>query len=144
MSDQAPILHGVVSPSPEHGWRKSVMLRLEELVRLKPGWDGYRGQPVSLAHAVFALGLLEATCQADTLPPEIVPGPSGDLQIEWHTANHDIELHVRAPYDVEVWRLKAGGDADGELLELSSEFKVVADWLQELTEGARAAGTAAA
>jgi hypothetical protein len=144
MSDQSPVLRGHVPPSGEHGWRTAVMQRLEELVRLKPGWDGYGGQPVSLANAVFALVMLEAACPAETPAPQIVPGPAGDLQIEWHTLDQDIELHVRAAYDVEAWRARAGGDADGETIELGGDFAVLAEWMKELTEGERAAGSAAA
>ncbi len=95
---------------PNHDWRTAVMKRLEQLVRLDLGWDGYSGQPVSLENAAFALRVLEAVCGPDASPPQLVPGSSGDLQIEWHTLKGDIELHVIAPNRVHAWRLAVGGD----------------------------------
>ena len=39
---------------PTHDWRAPVIKRLEQLVKLEPGWDGYGGQPVALENAAFA------------------------------------------------------------------------------------------
>lgn len=125
-------------------WRESVQERLQELIRLDRGWDGYEGLPVSFVNAVFALRMLESVCRAETHSPEIVPGVSGDLQVEWHTFKGDIELHVRAPNDVHAWRSKSDDDADGEELELTNDFSVIATWVRELTEPPVALRTAAA
>jgi hypothetical protein len=125
-------------------WREAVMTRLEELVRLEHGWDGYNGEPVSLENAAFALRMLEAICGPDAATPQIVPGPSGDLQIEWHAMTGDIELHVLAPNRVHAWRQLVGGDEDGESLDLTIDFGIVATWVREMTEPALAGATAAA
>ena len=74
------------------GWWPQIVSQLEEFVRLEIGWDGYHGIPVSLGNAIFALNMLKVTCLPDTPIPQIVPGSQGDLQIEWHTENGDIEL----------------------------------------------------
>ena len=85
---------------PCHGWREAVMNRLEELVRLEFGWDGYRGVPVTLENATFALRMLEAVCGPNAEAPQIVPGASGDLQIEWHSLKGDNRAHQQntAPF----------------------------------------------
>ena len=114
------------------------------MLRLAPGWDGYRGQPVSLENADFTLRMLEAVCGPDTAAPQLVPGPAGDLQIEWHTLKGDIELHVREPGSVHAWCQVAGSQGDGQEQELTVDFSVVATWVKELTEPALAVTTATA
>ncbi len=69
--------------------------RIEELTQLPVGWDGYRGQPVAAETAAFAMLVLDTICGADAVEPQVVPGTTGDLQIEWHSALGDIELHIR-------------------------------------------------
>ena len=59
--------------------------RFEEIMWLKPGWDGYKGVPVSSENAYFSLNLLRSICKINTPIPQIIPGANGDLQIEWHT-----------------------------------------------------------
>ena len=123
-------------------WRDAVVQQLEELVRLAPGWDGYSGEPVSLLNANFALRLLEKVCAGNTTVPQIVPGSSGDLQIEWHTPRGDIELHVRAPNDVFAWHSNAQTGADGEEVALTTDFIAVANWLEDLEPPGAAAAAA--
>jgi hypothetical protein len=134
----------VVVFEPRPAWREAVMKRLGELVRLEPGWDGYRGEPVSLENATFALRMLEAVCGPDSPIPQIVPGASGDLQIEWHALNADIELHVQAPNSVHAWRQLVGVSGEGDDLDLTNEFSTVAAWVREMTEPDLAVTTAAA
>jgi hypothetical protein len=116
-------------------WRKLVEARLQELVRLEQGWDGYRGSPVSFVNAVFALRMLESACGRATPSPQIVPGVGGDLQIEWHTLRGDIELHVLAPNVVHAWRSATGGPGYEKELELTNDFSVVATWVRDGDEG---------
>ena len=130
---------------PNHAWREIVMKRLEELVQdLQRGWDGYQGEPVSLENATFALRMLEAVCGPAAPTPQLVPGPSGDLQIEWHTLSGDIELHVLAPNCVHAWRQLVGGSENGQSLDLTTDFGPVATWVRELTEPNLAVAIAAA
>ena len=133
----------IVVREPAHGWRDTVKARFNELVQLQGGWDGYSGVPVSFVNANFALRMLEAICGADAPYPQIVPGPDGDLQIEWHTNSAAIELHVIGPNHVHAWRLANGASAPEELT-LGNDFTAVAGWINKLTEPMIAAGTAAA
>jgi hypothetical protein len=47
---------------PVSKWREAAGKRLNELIRLECGWDGYRGAPVSFEIAYFTIQLLEAAC----------------------------------------------------------------------------------
>ena len=115
-------------------WRASVAKRLEQLIRLDLGWDGYQGRPLSFTNAAFAYQMLESMCGPHTPAPQIVPGADGDLQIEWHTPIGDIELDVRGPNDVHAWRSFLDQDPEGEELSLRNDFSTIATWVMELTE----------
>lgn len=129
---------------PNSAWRPEVLKRFESLRDLRFGWDGYQAQPVSLANMFFTLNMLESTCGNAVPAPQIVPGVSGDLQIEWHTLKGDVELHVVAPNRVLGWRWLAGPVPREDELELTNEFSAVAAWVQEITEQPRAVDVAAA
>ena len=146
MSELSPMRASVhLTASRNLAWRAAVVCHVEELVRLEPGWDGYRGRPVSLEIARFALRLLEAICSPDTPEPQIVPVGGGEIQIEWHEHNTHIELFVRGPNDVAAWRSLVDQAVPAEEeVELTDDFTTVAGWLTELTERACAAGSAAA
>lgn len=128
---------------PPHAWRQAVIDRLDELCKLEVGWDGYRGLPISFANVNFAASVLGSACPLDAPAPQIVPGPNGDLQIEWHSATTDIELHVCGPYDVQAWR-KTQSIPGGEELHLTNDFTIVASWIAELLESSVASRSSAA
>ncbi len=130
--------------APPHAYLKPVFERLDVLCRLEAGWDGYVAPPVSFSNAHFALSMLASAWPPDAPPPQIVPGSSGDLQVEWHSDTTDIELHVRGPNDVVAWRFTEGAGEDGEEYHLTTDFEIVARWLAELSETSGAARSAAA
>ena len=124
-------------------WREPVIRRLNELTALRRGWDGYEGVPVTFENAYFAMQVLEACCRGDDPTPQIVPGTSGDLQIEWHLESGDIELHILAPNDVHTWHADENTGFEGEEVLLTNDFTAVVRWIKNLTEPPRAAVAAA-
>ena len=119
-------------------WRDPVIRRLNELTALQPGWDGYEGAPVTFENAYFAVEMLDACCRGDAPTPQIVPGASGDLQIEWHLEKGDIELHILAPNDVHAWHVDEHTRFEGEEVLLTNDFTAVVRWIKNLTEPIRA------
>ena len=124
-------------------WRFSVDRRLNELVSLPIGWDGYRGKPVSRENAIFARNVIETICGHDLPAPQIVPGINGDLQLEWHTFYGDLELRIVRPNLVNAWFAEGKND-DGIETIFSNDFKVASVWLASITEKHLAAELAAA
>jgi len=129
---------------PRRAWWHPIVARLDELCKLPIGWDGYHAPPVLFGNAYFAINMLASACPFDAPEPQIVPGSNGDLQIEWHTETADIELHVRAPNDVDAWRAQTSTPDHEDQLHLTIDFKVVAGWLAELSETPIAARSSAA
>lgn len=134
----------ILLTEPVQTWHEEVIAQLERLVHLQPGWDGYQAEPVSFTNATFALRMLESICGNDAVTPQIVPGVSGDLQIEWHTLLGDIELHVKAPNDVHAWHSSFIDGTNEEEIDLTFDFINVAAWVKKITEPAIAIATAAA
>lgn len=117
-----------------HSWTSPVTDRLDELCKLPFGWDGYCAIPVAFSNANFALNMLNSVCPTDiSALPQIVPGINGDLQVEWHTGDTDIELHVIRPNKVHAWRCSRLTPEDGEEFNLTTDFTIVAHWLADLS-----------
>jgi hypothetical protein len=110
-------------------WALHVKRRFDEVCALEEGWDGYNGRPVKWQTADFTFRMLQSICASDAPVPQIVPGSSGSLQVEWHLPHQTIELLVRAPYEVEAWR--EGPSIDEEEADLSGDFRRVIDWLED-------------
>lgn len=113
-------------------WIRALSDRLEYLTnRLKIGWDGYAGRPVSFHTAHFVANLLERVC-IDTIPaPDLVPGSDGSLQIEWHLNGYDIELDVIGAHKVVAYRFHHESGTECEH-ELTNDFTIVLSWIKEL------------
>jgi hypothetical protein len=133
-----------VVSAPVVPWHKAVTDRLEQLLKLSKGWDGYDGVAVRFENATFAIKVLELVFPGHGPIPQIVPGATGDLQIEWHMDQADIEIHVLGPYRVQAWRATAATGRDGEEVRLTNDFAIVARWINEMLEPRRAAHTTAA
>jgi hypothetical protein len=113
-------------------WAAEVTSRLNHICALPPGWDGYRGQPTRFDVASFAVALLGRVCKPHTPAPFIIPLPSGGLQIEWHHNEAQIELSIRAPYDVEVWMADPHTDPDGQEVHLTTAFTSILPFIHKL------------
>lgn len=114
-------------------WEAEVFLRLQYLINLEPGWDGYQGKPVLLQNACFAMSMLSVICGHNTRAPQAVPGPDGDLQLEWHTLRGDLELQVKGPNDVQA-RYSEVGDEVGAEANLTVDFTRVVTWVRHITD----------
>lgn len=124
-------------------WGESVQAQFDELTALPRGWSGYDNGPVTFTNASFALKLIETVCSDDMPAPALVPGSSGDIQIEWHQKGVDVEIHVVGPNNVRAWR--SGPQLpDGEEVSLTNDFTVIGQWLEALREHQDATPAAAA
>lgn len=70
--------------------------RLNELMRLQPGWDGYRARPITDEAVRAAVTIVFAVVDDISLPPQFFPLVDGGLQLEWHGGGIDIEIEVDA------------------------------------------------
>lgn len=113
-------------------WTSPVECRLNEICALPFGWDGYRGRPTRWDTASFTYALLRRICRPTTPAPDIVPLPSGGLQIEWHTSTSDVQFIVYAPYKVQAWKASVDPDDEGVEFPLTNDYTEVLPWIDAL------------
>jgi hypothetical protein len=67
---------------------------LNQLLDLPDDWDGDGAAPVDVTAARSAMDFLESIADLDTLRPEILPVPSGGVQLEWLVGGVGLEVEV--------------------------------------------------
>jgi hypothetical protein len=77
--------------------------QLKEFTQYQVGWDSYNAPPLRHDTAGFALSVLNSIMNTRTPLPQVAPSSVGGVQLEWHEKGIDLELHIIAPYDCEVW-----------------------------------------
>lgn len=109
--------HGLAGAYPGYG---SVEARLAELLALPSGWDGYRGVATTAVVARRVHELLHASLSVDARLPSIVPGASGDVQLEWHLEGIDLEVGVSEEPAVEIrlWTPDTGDNGFETVIEM--------------------------
>jgi len=130
-------------PYNQSNWVSELASRFEDLVTLKPGWDGYHGIPVSFSNATFAANLLETLCSEALPAPSLVPGSDGTLQLEWHINGYDLEIDVLGANNVVATRFCHQTDEEDEI-NLNNDFSELVQWIDELAQIDIAAGPAVA
>lgn len=125
------LVEAEISPL-QSDWRKRVIRRLKELMRLRAGWDGYHSGPVSLMTAAYAVAILDSSMRPHTNPPAIVPANGGAVQLEWHEGGLDIELMIYRPLEAELSVHYHDGRSPIEEAALTTNFDTLSDALKEL------------
>ncbi len=75
-------------------WISEAVDSLNSLLALEENWDSYGARKVSPEAAFAAIILLHHVMDDQTPPPLIVPTPSGNIQLEWHRSEIDLEVEV--------------------------------------------------
>lgn len=123
----------IIVAEPDDGFSGEVTARLQELLRLEPGWDGYRAKPINLQLAIYSQNIISAVCSKHTPRPSIVPGTNEDLQIEWHVNGVHVEVHVRGPNDAIAY-YENEAENQSEELQMKADFRTLATWIADLPE----------
>lgn len=84
--------------------------QVNRFLDLRPGWDGYRGRPLSDDALNAAIPLLFQVTGGSAVPPQLFPLADGGLQMEWHAAGEDIEIEVDGAGSAHVLASDASGD----------------------------------
>lgn len=81
----------------EPRWRKEVKQRLEDILTLDEGWDGYTAGPLRRDVVAFAIQVLHQVMHPTTPPPHVIPMSHEGLMIEWHEHGIDLEIEIETP-----------------------------------------------
>jgi hypothetical protein len=88
---------------PERKWEAAVVQALVRLINMPTGWDSYNAPPLRRDAGHFALEILQRVMRPRTPIPQVTPSAAGGVQLEWHEKGVDLELHITAPYQWELW-----------------------------------------
>ena len=100
---QFPNFYRAFDGPPERKWQIEVQNHLLKYVKMQPGWDSYGAPQIGWDTGMFALSILNDVMRTRTPIPQVVPSGAGGVQIEWHQKGVDLELHITAPYECELW-----------------------------------------
>jgi hypothetical protein len=108
---------------PERKWEAAVVQALVRLVKMPAGWDSYNAPPLRRDAGHFALEILQSVMRPRTPLPQVIPSAAGGVQLEWHEKGVDLELHITAPYQWELWfRDLQDPNSQPVSLELTDDF----------------------
>jgi hypothetical protein len=83
--------------------KRELQIKLEEFTQYPVGWNSYGAPPLRSDTKDFALSVLNSIMKPRTPLPHVAPSSIGGLHVEWHEKGVDLELHIIAPYDCDVW-----------------------------------------
>ena len=92
----------------ESAWLSSAIRALLELRKLEDDWDGSGSPPITPSAVECARALLVALEIDDPPEPQIVPVPGGGLQIEWESAERELEIEILPSGAIEYLTVEKG------------------------------------
>ena len=102
----------------EPKWFYPTLACFRKLLKLRAGWDSYRASVITneaIAGAAKVLVHLQPPLEAPQ--PNVVPGSSGSVQLEWHKAGLDVEIHVSSAGNVTAFLSTEGGEYEFETID---------------------------
>lgn len=119
-------------PDPMPAWFAASLIALVDLLSLPPGWSSHSAKKIELRNVMAAIELLGIIMDSDVPPPTVVPRVKGNLQLEWHTEQVDVEIYIDAPSAV---RFFAEDVAKQQVTEgsLSGHEQELKSWLKRLS-----------
>jgi hypothetical protein len=99
---------------------------MDKFTQLPKGWDSYDASPLRADVPAFAMAVLKAIMKPHTPLPQVVPTSVGGVQMEWHQNNVDLEMHITAPHECEVWfRDNRDPSIEPKSFDLTNNFSVL-------------------
>jgi hypothetical protein len=100
-------------------YAKSALLaslrRIAELKSMPDDWDSYGSPRVQQLAARRAVGVVCAAATEEVRPPQIVPVSGGGLQIEWTSANRELEIEILPDGSIEYLAVEAERTDEGPI-----------------------------
>jgi hypothetical protein len=108
---------------PERKWEVEIVRELMKFAQMEQGWDSYKAPPLRRDVGHFALEILHKIMRPRTPIPQVIPSSVGGIQLEWHEKGIDLELHITAPYEFEMWfRDRQNPKVQPVSMELTNDF----------------------
>lgn len=110
--------------------------RLTDLHDLDANWDSYGALPISLRAEAVTRELLVAFWNAGLIPDDpdfdLMPVPTGGLQLEWTGTNGELEIEVRSDGSLSILRVLPDGDLVHSLSDLEPDLDAIKSLIFEV------------
>lgn len=123
-------LNDATRPLPN--WFLPTVEELTRLLGLTSGWNSHSAKSIASENAAAALGVLIDLLEFNTPSPTVVPRVQGNIQLEWHVGEVDIEIYIDSPDSVQFFAEDTSNylTAEGALLGREQELR---EWFGRLT-----------
>lgn len=105
-------------------WVKRVVPQLLNLAELPQDWDSYGGVAPSRDFVEQIIGTLKCLDVSPDVAPAAVPGSDGEIQLEWHIGNRDLELEFSPDGTVRYLATEDSREEEGEI-EADEELQLL-------------------
>jgi len=99
----------------EPGWLYAILESIQRLSSLPEDWDSYGGRPLTFEAAFRALEFLAGYLPSNSVPPSVVPGSDGGVQMEWHRCAGDLEIAFDHEGEISASFASGAGDTEWEM-----------------------------
>lgn len=108
---------------PRPPWLDQLLLRVQQLAVLGPGWDGYRAAVIDRRSLIKAWEFAKSLAPHVRVAPSMVPTVSGGVALEWHRGGSDIEVEFSPKGETTVaLEHQTGGSFEGLLDQWIGRF----------------------
>jgi len=104
--------------------------KLEDIGRLRAGWDSYGGVPLKLGSKDLTIRILRCLRTLDLPVPRVVLGSGGTVQLEWRTKDRELDVELRDNNSIEFVKVSPCGDIEeGEAdCDVSTKVQDLVRW----------------
>ena len=109
----------------EPKWLYPTLSSFQELLQLPEDWDSYGASLITdeaIAGAAEVLVGLHPPLEAPQ--PDVVPGSSGSVQLEWHRSGADVEIHISSAGHVTAFLFDSGEDVEFETIDQEARVRL--------------------
>ena len=104
-----------------------------ERTKLKEGWDGHDGIPVSNETAELAIRVVATVMNQSSPFPSVGAGSGGSIFMEWGQNDYEIRVEIDDSQEVHISRLNLKSEEDDEYYENIQNYFLLARWINNLT-----------
>ena len=109
----------------EPRWLYRTLSCLKELLELPEGWDSYDASIITDEAIAGAADVLERLqLPMETPQPDVVPGSSGSVQLEWHRSGADVEIHISSAGHATAFLSGSGEYVEFETIDQEARLRL--------------------
>ncbi len=109
----------------EPKWLYPTLSSFQELLQLPQDWDSYGASVITDEAIAGAADVLVGLHPPFEVPqPDVVPGSSGSVQLEWHRSGADVEIHISSAGHVTAFLFDSGEDVEFETIDQEARVRL--------------------